>query len=75
MYIVRVCLTHIPRTLKESFGSNRSRPQKNEDGAFCKTQMPIVAGSIGSLRIHANVSGLMRSIEPTHCGQIPIDKD
>ena len=35
----------------------------------------IVAGSNGSLRINANVSGLMRSIKPTQCGPIPIDTD
>ena len=40
---------------------------------FLLRLLPIVAGSNRSLRINANVSGLMRSIEPTQCRHIPID--
>ena len=42
---------------------------------FLMCLLPIVAGSNGPLRINANVSGLMRSIELTQCGQIPKDTD
>ena len=42
---------------------------------FLMRLLPIISGSNGSLRINANVSGLMRFIEPTQCGQIPIDTD
>ena len=54
--------THL-RTLTESFGSNRNRPQKNEGGASLHDAFAIAAGSNGSLRINTNVSGLMRSID------------
>ena len=42
---------------------------------FLMRLLPIVADSNGSVRINANVSGLMRSIEPTQCGLMPIDTD
>ena len=54
--------THF-RTLTESFGSSRSRPHKKEGRPnFLMRLQSLVAGSTGSLRIKANVSGLMRSI-------------